>query len=73
MVEKSLELLFVNQQGKLVSITVENPVEPINPEQVSSVMDTILAANVFTSSGGEFVAKHGARLLSSEVTEIPLA
>jgi len=73
MVEKSLELLFVNQQGKLVSIIVENPVEPINPEQISSAMDTILAANVFTSSGGEFVAKQGARLLSSEVTKIPLA
>jgi hypothetical protein len=72
MIEKSLELQFFNQEGKVVRIIIENPVEPINSAQVSSVMDTIIAANIFTSSGGDLVAKKGARLLSSETTEVSL-
>jgi hypothetical protein len=73
MIEKSLELQFFNQEGKVVRIIIENPVEPINSAQVSSVMDAIIAANIFTSSGGDFVAKKGARLLSNETTEVSLA
>jgi hypothetical protein len=70
--EKSLELQFVNQQGKIVRIVLENPIEPVNASQVSAVMDTIIAANIFTSNGGDFVAKQGARLLQQEVTEVSL-
>jgi hypothetical protein len=72
MTEKQLELQFLNQEGKIVRLLIENPVEPLNPTQVSTVMDTIIAANVFTSNGGDFVAKKGARLLSSEVAELSL-
>ncbi|MBB5323888.1 hypothetical protein HNQ34_000980 [Anoxybacillus tepidamans] len=70
--EKSLELQFVNQQGKVVRIAIDNPVEPVNAQQVSSVMDAIIAANIFTSSGGDLVGKQGARLLQREVTEVAL-
>lgn len=70
--EKSLELQFVNQQGKVVRIAIDNPVEPVNAQQVSSVMDTIIAANIFTSSGGDLIGKQGARLLQRNVTEVAL-
>jgi len=71
--EKSLELQFVNQQGKLARIVIDHPVEPVNAQQVSTVMDTIIAANIFTSSGGDLVGKQGARLLQRDVTEVALA
>lgn len=70
--EKSLELQFVNQQGKVVRIAIDNPVEPVNAQQVSSVMDAIIAANIFTSSGGDLIGKQGARLLQRNVTEVAL-
>ncbi|MBA2872760.1 hypothetical protein HNQ85_003072 [Anoxybacillus calidus] len=73
MVEKALELQFLNQAGKIVRILIENPIEPINAAAVSTVMDAIITANVFVSSGGDLVAKKGARLLASEVTELVLA
>lgn len=70
--EKSLELQFLNQQGKTVRIVIDHPVEPVNAQQVSTVMDTIIAANIFTSSGGDLVGKQGARLLQRDVTEVAL-
>ncbi|WP_027408348.1 DUF2922 domain-containing protein [Anoxybacteroides tepidamans] len=70
--EKSLELEFVNEQGKAVRIVIDNPIEPVNAQHVSSVMDTIIAANIFTSNGGDFVGKQGARLLQRDVAEVSL-
>ncbi|WP_111643883.1 DUF2922 domain-containing protein [Paranoxybacillus vitaminiphilus] len=71
--EKTLELQFFNQEGKIVRLFIENPIEPINEAAISAAMDAIITANVFTSSGGDLVAKKGARLLASEVTELVLA
>jgi hypothetical protein len=73
MVEKTLELQFLNQSGKIVRLLIENPIEPVDEEAVSAVMDAIITANVFVSSGGDFVAKKGAKLLAREVTELVLA
>ncbi|GGJ68612.1 hypothetical protein GGR02_001965 [Anoxybacillus voinovskiensis] len=70
--EKTLELQFLNQQGKAVRIIIDHPVEPVNAQQVSAVMDTIIAANIFTSSGGDLVGKQGARLLQHDVTDVAL-
>jgi len=70
--EKTLELQFLNQQGKAVRIVIDHPVEPVNAQQVSAVMDTIIAANIFTSSGGDLVGKQGARLLQQDVTDVAL-
>jgi hypothetical protein len=69
---KTLELQFVNQLGKLVKITIDNPKEPINPAAVSAAMDNILMANVFTSSGGDLVEKKGARLVDHNVSDIAI-
>jgi hypothetical protein len=68
-VEKTLELQFVNQEGKVVRLTIDQPLESLTDTQVANVMDLIIAANVFTSSGGDLVAKKGARIVSKEVLE----
>jgi hypothetical protein len=72
MVEKTLELQFLNQSGKIVRLLIENPIEPVDEAAVSAVMDAIITANVFVSSGGDLVAKKGAKLLTREVTELVL-
>lgn len=70
---KTLELAFENAGGKVVRLTLDNPVEPVNAQAVNHAMDTILAQNAFTSSGGDFIKKSGARIVERNVTEIPLA
>ncbi|QOR68159.1 DUF2922 domain-containing protein [Cytobacillus suaedae] len=70
---KVLEMHFTNLEGKVAKVSIENPIEPIDPIALSAAMDTIITNDVFTSSGGGFVAKHGARVIERNVTDVVLA
>ncbi|MEI3602774.1 DUF2922 domain-containing protein, partial [Oceanobacillus sp. SE10311] len=39
---KKLQLQFENQEGKVVTYTLDDPVEPIDHEAVNEAMDTII-------------------------------
>jgi hypothetical protein len=67
-----LELLFENQEGKQVSISIEDPIEPVNPEDIYQVMNTVIEKSVYTSSGGDFVSIRGARITERAVETIEL-
>ncbi|MBR3121092.1 DUF2922 domain-containing protein [Oceanobacillus profundus] len=69
---RRLELKFTNQDGKIVTYTLDKPVEPVDPAAINAAMDTIIEQNAFTSSGGDLVAKHSARISESTVEEIDL-
>ncbi len=69
---KVLELIFENMAGRTARFSLESPVEPVDPAAVAQVMDEMIARNIFTTSGGDLVAKRGARLVAREVTEIEL-
>lgn len=58
--------------GNNVTISLDNPIEPVNQAAVSNAMDEIIAENVFTSNGGDLVAKHGARIVERNVTEVEI-
>ncbi|TXC82232.1 DUF2922 domain-containing protein [Metabacillus litoralis] len=70
---KTLELQFLNTEGKTVKINIDSPIDPVDPATLASAMDAILAANVFITTGGEFVAKKGARMIERNVSDIGLA
>ncbi|HHY74249.1 MAG TPA: DUF2922 domain-containing protein [Bacillus bacterium] len=69
---KKLELQFKNSEGKTATISIDNPIEPVNAANVSAAMDSIIAANIFTSTGGDLIAKKGARVVERNVTEIEI-
>ncbi|MGM0873365.1 MAG: DUF2922 domain-containing protein [Bacillota bacterium] len=69
---KVLELQFLNTEGKIVKVNVDSPNEPINNLAINTAMDNILAANIFISTGGEFVSKKGARVIERNVTDLSL-
>ncbi|MDX8047107.1 DUF2922 domain-containing protein [Gracilibacillus sp. S3-1-1] len=69
---KKLELKFKNEEDKTVTISLDYPVEPVDPAAVSAAMDTILAENVFFTSGGELVEKASARIVERHVSDIEL-
>nr|WP_221437333.1 DUF2922 domain-containing protein [Gracilibacillus halotolerans] len=69
---KTLELRFENEEGKNVTISLDNPVEPVDPAEINAAMDEIIAQNAFDSSGGELVAKKDARVVERNVTVIEL-
>ena len=53
--EKELELKFKNASGKNRTLTVKDPKDGLTKEEVDAAMNAIVAANVFTSTGGDLV------------------
>ena len=69
---KTLELKFENADGKIVTYSLEQPIEPVDPVAVAAAMDTIIAENAFTSSGGNLVAKKSARVVERNVEDVEI-
>ncbi|MFC7321378.1 DUF2922 domain-containing protein [Halobacillus campisalis] len=69
---KKLELKFLNEEGKIVTISVDHPIEPVVEQEIDAAMDTIINENCFYSSGGDLVAKKEARIVERNVTNIEL-
>ena len=69
---KRLEMRFENQEGKFVTCTLDDPVEPIDHNAVNAAMDVVIAQNAFTSNGGDLVAKRSARVIDQQIEEIEI-
>lgn len=70
---QTIELKFENEEGKTVTYSLDEPVDPFDEEAVNEAMDTILSEDAFTSSGGDLVRKKEARIVERSVTDIPLS
>ncbi|KZZ85224.1 MULTISPECIES: DUF2922 domain-containing protein [Bacillaceae] len=69
---KTLELQFVNEQGKTVTISVDAPKDSLTKDEIAEAMDGLMAANVFISGGGNLTSKKGARTVDRTVTEMEI-
>ncbi|MBD8069424.1 DUF2922 domain-containing protein [Bacillus sp. PS06] len=67
---KTLEMSFGTVDGKIAKLSIENPIEPVDPAAVAVAMDAIIAANVFYSAGGDFADKRGARVVERNVSDV---
>nr|WP_318539471.1 DUF2922 domain-containing protein [Terribacillus saccharophilus] len=67
---KKLDLQFLNEAGKTVTISLEQPVEPFDESAINQAMDVILTQNVISSSGGVLVSKKAARIVDRTVQEV---
>jgi hypothetical protein len=69
---KNIELIFKNELGGNVTLSLDNPIEPVDPSLVSYVMDQIIAEQGFVSSGGALVSKYAARVVERNVSTIEI-
>lgn len=69
---KKLELKFENEDGKVVTYSLDNPTEPVDPAAIDAAMDEILSQNVFATSGGNLVTKKSARVVERIVEDIEI-
>ncbi|AZB42580.1 DUF2922 domain-containing protein [Bacillus sp. FJAT-42376] len=69
---KTLEMQFVNEQGKTVTISVDAPKESITNEEIAAAMDGLLGSGVFTSGGGNLTSKKGARTIDRTVKDMDI-
>jgi hypothetical protein len=63
-------MVFLNALNKQVSINLNNPKETLTAAEVQGVMDTVIAKNIFVSSGGELVSKVSARIIDTTTNEL---
>lgn len=66
----TLQLVFRNQEGRSVTISLNEPMESLEADDIEGVMDLIIEKNVFESTGGYLVDKVAARIVAREVTTI---
>lgn len=71
--EYILSMTFNTAGGKKATISISNVKPDITKEQAVSLMDTILAKNVFTTDSGDFASKESAKLTERKVTKYEVA
>lgn len=70
---KKIELIFKNLEGKNVTVSLDDPIEPVNPILVSQVMDQVIAEGAFISTGGPLISKYAARVVERTVSDVMIA
>lgn len=68
-----LEMIFVNAAGRRSTISVDNVRSDITEAEVQGAMDIIVEKNIFTTSGGDITGIYSARIVSTDITEVPVA
>ena len=63
---KTLEMEFRNETGKSVVLRMVEPKDAITLAEVTTVMEDIIAKNIFSSTSGDLVQVVEARILSSD-------
>ncbi|MEG1310894.1 MAG: DUF2922 domain-containing protein [Romboutsia sp.] len=71
-ITKSLIMTFVNEVNKKVSLTVQDPREDITEEEIKSVMELVLAKNIFAPNGIDLVSVSEAKVVVTDTTPYDL-
>ena len=68
--QETLRMVFRNTEGRLTSINVPDPDSEVTAAEVEAVMDSIVAKNVFITTGGDITDKVRAEVVSRGVDVI---
>lgn len=67
---KILRMVFGSQSGTSVTINVDSPRVDVTPEQITLVMDTIIAKNIFGSAGGDLISKKDVKIIDTATNDM---
>lgn len=67
---KTLEMVFINEGAKEVTVVVKDPKEGLTLAEVQAVMNTLIAKNVFSTTGGDLVSVKEAQVRQLAITEL---
>ena len=64
---QTLEMVFRNESGKSVTLSLLEPKDDLTLTEVNSVMQDIIAKNVFSTTSGDLVQVVEARIRSNDM------
>lgn len=67
---KIIRLTFSTVTGKTFSITLPNPRTNLSKAEAEAVMDTVIAKNIFITTGGELVGKRDIRVIDTSTNDL---
>lgn len=70
--EFSLTMTFLNSAGDKVSLTISDVKETLTQNDVTALMDAIIANDIFISKGNGLVSKYGAQLTKRQTTKFEI-
>ena len=65
--QETLRMIFKNQEGRTVAISVPDPDTAITALEVEACMDSVITRNIFTSTGGDLTGKVRAEVVARDV------
>jgi hypothetical protein len=68
--DKTLQMVFLNNSGKSVSLNISGVKDDVTPVEIKTVMELIIAKNIFDSTGGDLKTIMSANVVSRDVQEI---
>jgi hypothetical protein len=71
--EYVLSMIFVTEQGLKSTISISGVKSTITQAQVNSLMDIIIAKNIFLPTSGALVSKDDAKLVERKITKYEVA
>ncbi|MBU8906507.1 DUF2922 domain-containing protein [Desertibacillus haloalkaliphilus] len=71
--DKQIQLQFENVEGRTVTISLDDPIEPVDQETVRAAMDTIISEGAIASTRGDLVAKKSARIVGRTVEMVDIS
>ena len=69
---KKLVMTFKSSDDKKVSITVDNPREDLEENEIKEAMDTIIEKDIFSPNGGSLVSIVCAKVVQTDTTDYDL-
>jgi len=69
-VTQTLRMIFRSQAGNNVTIALDNPRDNLTAAEIEAVMDLVIARNVFSSAGGDLVAKQDIRVIDTTTNDL---
>jgi len=64
---KTLEMVFRNESGKTVTLSLLEPKDNLTLTEVSTVMQAIISKNIFSTASGDLVQVVEARIRSNDM------
>ncbi len=69
---RRLEMIFTNAAGRRSTISVDNARDDITQQEVQAAMEAVVGRGIFSTSGGDIAAIDSARIVATEITDIPV-